>query len=217
MTALLGVMVATVAALLPLTNPPGAVATFAVLTAGQGPARVRSQAWRTALDVAAVLVVSALVGTLLLNALGVSLPSLQIAGGIVVGHAGFRMLVPATPISPPEQQHAAMKTDIAFSPMALPLIAGPGSIGVVIALAARHPGVQARIGIVLGILVIALLVGLCLRWATPVVDRLGPTGTGALTRVMGFLILVIGVELVVHGVQALGVGGAALSGSAGLG
>ena len=215
MTTLSGVLVATVAALLPLTNPPGAVATFAALTTGQEPGRVRAQAWRTALDVAAVLVVFALAGTLLLNALGVSLASLQIAGGIVVGHAGFRMLVPATAISAPEKQHAATKTDISFSPMALPLIAGPGSIGVVIALAARHPGVEARIGIVLGILVIAVLIGATLRWGTPLVDRLGPTGTGALTRVMGFLILVIGVELVVHGLQALGIGAAALSGNAG--
>lgn len=203
MNALLGVLAATFAALLPITNPLGAVATFAALTEGQEPARVRGQAWRTAADVAAVLVVFALLGTLLLNALGVSLASLQIAGGIVVGHAGFRMLVPSEQMNAPEQENARTKPDISFSPMALPLIAGPGAIGVVIALAARHPGVGARLAIVLGILAISLLIGATLRWGTPLVDRLGPTGTGALTRVMGFLILVIGVELGVHGIQAL--------------
>ncbi|WP_312350129.1 MarC family protein [Actinomyces sp.] len=203
MSGLLAVLTATFAALLPITNPLGAVATFAALTAGQEPGRVRRQAWRTAVDVAAVLVVFALLGTLLLNALGVSLASLQIAGAIVVGHAGFRMLVPSEQMNSPEQQHARSKPDISFSPMALPLIAGPGAIGVVIALAARHPGAEARAGIVLGILVISVLIGVTLRWGTPLVDRMGPTGTGAMTRVMGFLILVIGVELGVHGIQAL--------------
>lgn len=87
--------------------------------------------------------------------------------------------------------------------MALPLVAGPGAIGVVIALSARHPAVVDRVGIVGAAVAIGLLVALALRFATPVVDRLGPTGIGALTRVMGFLILAIGVELVVHGVQAV--------------
>ena len=60
-----GLLAATFAALLPITNPLGAVATFAALTAGQEPGRVRRQAWRTAVDVAAVLVVFALLGTFL--------------------------------------------------------------------------------------------------------------------------------------------------------
>ena len=90
-----------------------------------------------------------------------------------------------------------------FSPMALPLVAGPGAIGVVIALSARHPSLLDRVGIVAAVAVVALVVGLLLRLGTPLVERLGPTGIGALTRVMGFLILAIGVELLVHGVQAV--------------
>lgn len=204
MTATLALLAATFAALLPITNPLGAVATFAALTAGQEPERVRRQAWRTAIDVAVVLALFALLGSLLLRALGVSLSSLQIAGAIVVGHTGFRMLVPSQQLTPGEQDHAQSKADISFSPMALPLVAGPGAIGVVIALAARHPGAEARVGIVLGVLAISLVVGTSLRWGTPLVDRMGPTGTAAMTRVMGFLILVIGVELGVHGFQAIG-------------
>ena len=102
-----------------------------------------------------------------------------------------------------EAQHATAKADVSFSPMALPLIAGPGSIGVVIALAARNTAVSFHVGIVLGILITAAAIALLLRYATPWINRLGPTGVGAIVRIMGFLILVIGVELVIHGVRAL--------------
>ena len=87
--------------------------------------------------------------------------------------------------------------------MALPLIAGPGSIGVVIALAARNTAIGFQVGIVLGIAVTAAVIALLLRYGTPWIDKLGATGVGAIVRIMGFLILVIGVELIIHGVRAL--------------
>lgn len=151
----------------------------------------------------AILTVFALLGSLVLEGLGISLPALQIAGGLVVAHSGFGMIAPRESFSEEEKQHAATKADVSFSPMALPLVAGPGAIGVVIALAARHPGVAERAGIVAGVAVVALLVAVLLRYGTPLVERLGPTGIGALTRVIGFLILAIGVELLVHGVLAV--------------
>lgn len=196
------VAVSATVALLPITNPIGAVAAFAGLTGGQPAVQVRKQAVRTAIYVAAILVVFALFGGLVLHAFGITIPALQIAGGLVVAHSGFGMIVPREGFTDAEKQHAVAKPDVSFSPMALPLVAGPGAIGVVIALGARHPGVDDRIAVAVGGLVIALLIGLVLRFGTPLVDRLGPTGIGAVTRVMGFLILAIGVELVVHGILA---------------
>lgn len=197
------VALAAVAALLPITNPLGAVAAFAALTEGQPTADVRRQAWRTGIYVAAILGVFALLGSLVLSAFGITIAALQIAGGLVVAHSGFGMIVPRETSTSEEKEHAAQKTDVSFSPMALPLVAGPGAIGVVVALSARHPGVTDRLGILVAGLAIGALVALALRFGTPVVDRLGPTGVGALTRVMGFLILAIGVELLVHGVLAV--------------
>lgn len=197
------VALAALVALLPITNPPGAVAAFAGLSAGQSKDQLSRTALRTGLYVAAILAVFGLLGSLVLEALGITLPALQIAGGLVVAHSGFGMIAPRVALTPQEQDHAANKSDISFSPMALPLIAGPGAIGVVIALGARHPGIEARLGIALAAVGIGLIVWLCLRFGTPLVDRLGPTGIGALTRIMGFLILTIGVELVIHGVLAV--------------
>lgn len=101
----------------------------------------------------------------------------------------------------PDAVHAATKTDIS-SPMALPLIAGPGAIGVVIGIAARNTGVLDRVAIVAAVVVIAAVIAVLLRYGTPLVLRLGPAGVDAITRVMGFLILAIGVELLVHGLAA---------------
>lgn len=190
-------------ALLPITNPIGAVAAFAGLTSTQEAPLVRRQALLTGVYVAAILVVFALLGTVVLEAFGITIPALQIAGGIVVAHSGFGMIVPREGFTPAEKDHAVTKTDVSFSPMALPLVAGPGAIGVVIALVARQPGVPDRLAVAVAGALIGLLIAVVLRYGTPLVDRLGPTGIGAVTRVMGFLILTIGVELVIHGVLAV--------------
>jgi multiple antibiotic resistance protein len=196
------VFIATLAALLPITNPLGAVAAFAGLTSRFDARTQHAQAWRTGLYVGGILVVFTAIGTVLLSVLGISLAALQIAGGLVVMHAGFGMIVPRVVATPDEQAEAQTKADISFSPMALPLVAGPGAIGVVIGLAARNPAVLDRVAIAAASVVIAVVVALVLRYGTPLVDKLGPTGIGALTRVMGFLILAIGVELAIHGVLA---------------
>ena len=167
---------AALGALLPLTNPVGALAAYAALTADLDQSEVRKQATRTGLYVFAILAVFTLFGSLVLSAFGITLGALQIAGGLVVAHSGFGMLASSPRLNDDENAEAQTKKDISFSPMALPLIAGPGAIGVCIALTARHP-----------------------NWA----DRLGTNGIGALLRLTGFLILAIGVELVVHGAQAL--------------
>jgi multiple antibiotic resistance protein len=192
------------AALLPITNPVGALASFAGLTGGLTAQDIRKQAVRTAAYVFAILAVFTVLGSLVLEALGITLGALQVAGGLVVAHSGFGMLSAAPHLRRAEVDHAEEKIDVSFSPMALPLVAGPGAIGVVIAFTARHPHWDDRLGIVVAVAVIAVVTGLLLRFGTPLVDKLGAAGIGALTRIIGFLILAIGVELVAHGLQAIG-------------
>ena len=197
MTVLTG-MSAAILALAPITNPIGALAGFAGLTAGNTPAAIRSQAWKTGIYVFAILTAFTLCGSLIMRFFGFDLPSLQIAGGLVVAHSGFSMLENKRRSTNEEDQHATAKADVSFSPMA-----GPGSIGVVIALAARNTAIGFHVGIILGIAVTAAVIALLLRYGTPWIDKLGATGVGAIVRIMGFLILVIGVELIIHGVIAL--------------
>lgn len=197
---MLSVFLASFAALIPITNPLGAVAAFAALTSSMDRSIVRRQAWLTGLYVCGILVVFSVAGTLILTFFGIGLPALQVAGGIVVVYSGFTMLAASPQLSSPERNDATAKQDVSFSPMALPLVAGPGAIGVVIALSARNPGVDGVAGVAIAGVAIAAVVAFLLRFGTPVVRKLGAAGLGAITRVMGFLILAIGVEIGLHGV-----------------
>lgn len=201
------VFVASIGALVPVTNPVFVVAVYAGLTESFPKREVRRQAVLVGVYSFAILAAFALLGSILLHAFGISLYALQIAGGLVVAHAGFSMLSQRESVTPAvlddARGRAGQQADIAISPMALPIVAGPGAIGVVIAMAARHPGLEAHVSIVAAAASIAVGLALLLRYATPLVERLGPLVVGALVRVMGFLILAIGVELVTHGILAL--------------
>ena len=201
------VFVASLGALLPVTNPVFVVAAYAGMTESFPKREVRRQALLVGLYSFLILAAFALLGTLVLHAFGISLYALQIAGGLVVAYAGFGMLSQREGFTAPAPADGTTpsggQVDVAMCPMALPIVAGPGAIGVVIALAARHPGVEAHLTIVVAAAAIAVGLALLLRWATPLVERMGPALVGALVRVMGFLILAIGVELVTHGVLDL--------------
>jgi multiple antibiotic resistance protein len=201
------VFVASLGALLPVTNPVFVLAVYAGLTESFSTREVRRQATLVGVYSFLILGAFALLGTLILHAFGISLYALQIAGGLVVAYAGFEMVSQREGFTGAEQRDAldrfGKRADIAISPMALPIVAGPGAIGVVIALGARNPGLESHLDIVAAVATISVGLALLLRWATPLVGRLGPVVVGALVRVMGFLILAIGVELVTHGVLEL--------------
>jgi multiple antibiotic resistance protein len=90
--------------------------------------------------------------------------------------------------------------DVAFMPMAMPILSGPGSIGAVIGLSANASHIEDYIGFVIGILLIGLVCFLCLRLSIPLMKKLGETGINVLTRMMGFFILAIAVNLVYGGI-----------------
>ena len=92
MTSVFAGISASILALAPITNPIGALAAFAGLTAGNTPAAIRSQAWKTGIYVFAILTTFAVCGSFIMRFFGFDLPSLQIAGGLVVAHSGFSML-----------------------------------------------------------------------------------------------------------------------------
>ena len=201
--AVIEVTATAIGALLPITNPVGALAAYTGVTDGMDRADIRSQAVRAGAYAFAILAVFTLFGSLVLSALGITLGALQLAGGLVVAHSGFGMLAPGPKLNREEHVDAVTKRDVSFTPMALPLIAGPGAIGVVIALTARNPHWGDRLSVLVAAALISAVTIVMLRYGTPLVTRLGAAGVGAVVRIMGFLILAIGVELVVHGLQAL--------------
>lgn len=194
-------IVAGFAALFPLLNPVGGVAIYASMSSHLDPAEKRKQAIKTAMYIFILLAVFGLLGTLILKGLGLTIPALQLAGGLIVGAAGFGMINPKPEHEENIKSKHEGKQDISFSPMALPMLAGPGAIGAVIALGARNGSVETLIGLTLGYFLLALLTGVLLYFATPLFDKLKPGAIDALTRIMGFLILAIGTQIFIGGLH----------------
>lgn len=194
---------ATLVALFPIANPIGAIPVFYSLTATDSPRYRLRQAQKTALNVVCVLAVFFLTGRLVLNFFGISLPVLRIAGGLIVGHTAWVMVTARQRITTSEQKAAVDQEDISFTPMAVPMISGPGAIGVVIGLSTKATQWSDYAGCMLGIVGFGIVLYLCLVLGEPLIEWLGETGMGALNRIFGFLILAIAVQLIADGVLAL--------------
>ncbi|MFY9676924.1 MAG: MarC family protein [Terriglobales bacterium] len=191
---------ATFLALFPIVNPFGGIPLFYSLTADFSYEERCRTARKTALYVIAILVVFMLLGRFVLNFFGISLPVLKIAGGLIVANTAWGMVTGSSRTTHAEETEALTKEDISLTPMAMPMLSGPGSIGVVMGLAAHADNFFAYGGMILGILAIGLTVYLFLRLGGPLVKNLGPGAMGAISRIFGFLILAIAVQLVWDGV-----------------
>jgi multiple antibiotic resistance protein len=119
---------------------------------------------------------------------------------LIVANTAWGMVTGGNRMTPAESDEASTKEDISLTPMAMPILSGPGSIGVVMGLAAHVDNWTAYLGMVIGIAALAVTVYLFLRLGGPLVARLGPSAVGAISRIFGFLILAIAVQLVWDGV-----------------
>ena len=192
--------IATFLALFPIVNPIGGIPLFFSLTADLPREERNRTARRTAVYVIAILVTFMLFGRFVLSFFGISLPVLKIAGGLIVANTAWGMVTASSRMTTEESSEALTKEDISLTPMAMPMLSGPGSIGVVMGLAAHANGLLAYMGMMIGIALVGFTVYLFLRLGGPMVKRLGPSAMGAITRIFGFLILAIAVQLVWDGV-----------------
>jgi multiple antibiotic resistance protein len=192
--------IATFLALFPIVNPLGGVPLFFTLTSDFPHAERNRTALKTAIYVFAILVVFLFFGRFVLIFFGISLPVLKIAGGLIVANTAWGMVTGDSRITPAESKEASTKEDISLTPMAMPMLSGPGSIGVVMGLAAHAGSMITYLGMVIGIAALGLVTYLFLSLGGPLVKRLGPSATGAINRIFGFLLLAIAVQLVWDGV-----------------
>jgi len=191
---------ATFLALSPIVNPFGGVPLFFALTSDFTAGERNRTAMKTAMYVFGILVVFMFFGRFVLNFFGISLPVLKVAGGLIVANTAWGMVTASTRITPAESDEAATKNDISLTPMAMPILSGPGSIGVVMGLAAHAGSMISYLGMVIGIIALSLSVYLFLRLGGPLVGKLGPGAVGGITRIFGFLIFAVAVQLVWDGV-----------------
>lgn len=205
MSGWLGLIAGTVGALLPIANPFSTAPIFAAMTRGNRADWRNRQARLAAVYMTFILLVSLVAGALILEFFGISLQALRVAGGLIIARIGFSMLTPEPerPLSSRDQDESADKESIAFTPIAMPLLSGPGSIAVTISMATSAGRVLDYIPVGIGIVIVALISWVILRYAARVVDFLGRTGVNILTRLMGLILVCIGVQFVVTGVVDL--------------
>ncbi len=190
-------------------GPIEAAVLFATLTPKMERAERRQIAIRATLIASLILVVFTAFGGPLLRQLGVTLPALQTAGGIVLALIALDMIF-ARPgsgfkLTPSEGQEAQTKDDLAVFPLATPLLAGPGAMSAGILLAANTGGDPIRLGIVLGALAAVMGATLVLLLLGHELNRiLGITAQRVLMRVFGILLSAIAVQAIFNGVGASG-------------
>ena len=196
----------TIIALLPLINPLASAPTFLAITEGDSRERRQQQLRMACIYMVAILVGFLVGGTFIMKFFGISIPGLTIAGGLLVAGIGSSMLLgPGREVETDKQARAEAraKRDVSFSPLAMPILSGPGSIAVTIGLASLATGWVDYVAIIIGILLVALTTYVTLSLSDRVVKVIGANGMNALSKIMGFLILCIGIQFVVNGVLGI--------------
>jgi multiple antibiotic resistance protein len=193
-------------------DPPGCVPIFSSLTNGASAAHRRAMAIRSVLVASAVLVAFALGGQAFLGALGISLPAFKIAGGIMVFLIAIDMVfekrterretraeevisAAAAKAKPIESE------DISVFPMAIPMLAGPGSLAAIMLLAARSHGPQETFIVMAALLAVMVITLLSLLAAGPLMKLMGAKFEGALTRLLGVVLAALAAQFVVDGIK----------------
>ena len=209
---ILSTILATLAALLPIANPLFAVTILPGLTSHLSDDERRRQVKRACYYMAGILITFLLAGALIMDFFSISIPGLRMAGGLVVAYIGFTMLFPndAAGLTDTAHAEALAKRDISFTPLAMPSLSGPGSIAVVISLSSsvhsHMSGLPVWLGYIAvstGIIITAWLSWLALRASTRLYHFLGENGITAISRIMGFLLICIGVQFLINGTSEL--------------
>ena len=199
-----------IAALFAIVNPLGGAPIFLAKTADLSSSERATVARLVATYGFLLLAGATLIGSHVLDFFDVSIPVVQVAGGLVVCSIGWALLnQPNSPIAKSGDAAVAKEDprERAFYPLTMPLTVGPGSISVAITLAANAGEKRRLLFTILahltGMLIVALSVYLCYRYADRILKRLGPTGTIVLVRLSAFILLCIGVQICWNGVHAL--------------
>ena len=194
-------------ALTSVMNPLGTVPVFVGLTKEHtGIARNRIAFW-TSINVLIILLISFFGGKFILVFFGITLNSLKIAGGLIITLSGFALLTGEY------VKHKGMKkekvqndikerSDISLTPLALPMIAGPGTISLLITYNQEYPESNNVLIIIGALLVSTIIIYIVLRSSFLIVRMLGASGINGLSRIIGFIVIAIGVEFIVSAIKS---------------
>jgi MarC family membrane protein len=192
------------AALFSVLNPIGTVPIFVGLTQDDPKKeRSRTSLW-TAINVCIILLISYFLGQYVLTFFGISLDALRIAGGMIIVGSGFSLLTgkfkKQRGIDKSVESDVNQRNDIALTPLAMPMLAGPGSISLLITFYQEHHQYHEITIAVAAILSVAIVIFLILRSAHYLAKMLGAAGIVAISRIVGFIVIAIGIQYIVGAV-----------------
>ncbi|MDB4878687.1 MAG: multiple antibiotic resistance MarC-related protein [Gemmatimonadetes bacterium] len=186
-----------------IVDPIAVVPSYLAITQGQTTAQRRRTAARACIAAALLLVTFALAGRGIFGLFGITMPAFRIAGGLILWVVAVDMLHGArtTQEGSPELIEGRAKDDVAITPLAMPILAGPGAISTVMVLSSQAKTTEQNVALYGSILLACLISWATLRVAETLVLRIGETGIRVMTRIMGLLLAAIAVQFVITGVQ----------------
>lgn len=195
------------AALFSVLNPIGTVPIFVGLTQHDNKAeRSRISLW-TAIDVFIILIISFFIGQYVLTFFGISIEALRIAGGLIIVSSGFNLLSgnfsKKRGINKKVEHEVQKRNDIALTPLAIPMLAGPGSISLLIAFYQEHHEPTEILFATLAIFAVSASIFLIMRSAHYLAKILGASGIVAISRIVGFIVIAIGIQYIVSAIVSI--------------
>ena len=204
---MLEIFIAVLARLFSIVNPFGVVPMFLTMTSGYEEKARKRLVLSTSLYFIGILLVFFWAGAYILSFFGLSINALRIAGGIVILNSAFALqndkFAENRGVDESIQKKAMESHDIAFSPLAMPMLSGPGSISLLIGFFAEYEKLEERLLITGVILIVGLITYLVLRSAPLLFRLLGEGGLKAGSRIMAFITMAIGVQYIISGIVAL--------------
>lgn len=194
-------------ALFSVLNPIGTVPIFVSLTQDYSKKERSYLSLRTAINVCIILLISFFVGQYVLTFFGITISALRIAGGIIIASSGFALLngnfSKNRGINKKVEEDISTRNAIALTPLAMPMLAGPGSISLLIAFYQEHNSTTEIIFSSLSIIVVSFLIFIILRSAHYLAKILGASGIVAVSRIIGFLTISIGIQYIISATLAI--------------
>ena len=198
------ILLATFTTLFSVVNPFGAMPVFLTLTADDRASERARTALRACLYMVAILSVAFFGGQYILNFFGINIQHLRIAGGILLMRSAFELLTPGANrdrVGPDALEESKLKNDISFTPLAMPMLSGPGSMAICIGLI--RPTYLDKALTVAGFVLVALAAFVILLFSLRLTRVLGKPGMAAMARIIGFITLAIGVNFFASAIATL--------------
>jgi len=200
----LSVFITILIGLFSLINPLSALPVYIGLTSGYTDENKLNTLKKTCVYIYIICMVSYFLGVYLLHFFGITIPALRVAGGLIIFRSGWQLLnvQHKKELSGKLQEESDEKTDISFSPLAMPLLAGPGSMSFLITLYSnRHESLDEALwqdaAAIIAIIIVSVSIYFVFKYAPRLMKYTGQAGLTSLSKVMGFIVIGIGVQMII--------------------